>query len=116
MQSGRRRTLGASELEVLHTPGHSKGSSRDLFGEALLRGDTIFVGNVGRVEVARGPLDDMHASLSRIRSLSPETRVFAGHDSGDHPSSTLGLEARMNAYFRDIPLGPWRILMGLLGS
>ena len=43
-----------------------------------------------------------------------DTRIYSGHDYGDEPSSTIGLELRRNAYMRPMKLEQFRVLMGQL--
>jgi len=78
------------ELEALHTPGHTEGSTCFYVRkEALLfSGDVLFKGNVGRVDQPGGNARQMEASLKRVAALPPETKVFPGHGS----PTTIGAE------------------------
>lgn len=75
------QTLSGTNLRVIHSPGHTKGSIC-LYDEGagfLLSGDTLFRDGVGRSD---GPDSDpaaLEASLERLLALPPETRVFPGH-------------------------------------
>ncbi len=106
--------LGSSELVCLHTPGHSPGSACYLADGRLISGDTLFVRNIGNVEHTQGDIDAMYHSLCRLAALPTETKIYPGHDYGDAPSSTIGLELRQNAYMRPMQLEQFRILMGRL--
>lgn len=93
--------IGQTGLKVIHTPGHTPGSIC-LYGEGnLFTGDTLFVGAVGRTDLKGGSLDTLLASLRKLISLPPETRVWPGHDYGDAPSSTLAREKGTNPYITD---------------
>jgi hydroxyacylglutathione hydrolase len=93
--------IGRTGLKVIHTPGHTPGSIC-LFGEEnLFTGDTLFVGAVGRTDLKGGSFDTLLASLGKLISLPPETRVWPGHDYGDAPVSTLGREMETNPYITD---------------
>ena len=106
--------LGSLEVACLHTPGHTPGSVCYLVNGRLISGDTLFVRNVGNVEHAQGDIDAMYHSLCRLAALPTETKIYPGHDYGDAPSSTIGLELRQNAYMRPMQLEQFRILMGRL--
>lgn len=76
-------------LEVLHTPGHTKGSIC-LYGKddgILFSGDTLFWHSYGRTDLG-GSEVDMQKSLARLMALPPETKVFPGHEG----STTIGTE------------------------
>jgi len=79
----------------------------------VLTGDTLFVGDVGRVDLALGEVDDvelrdrarqLHASLQKLLQLPLETEVYPGHYAGStcgrgmdgKPISTVGRELRTN--------------------
>lgn len=67
---------------VMHTPGHTKGSSC-VYSSAqkiLVSGDTLFYRSSGRTDLG-GSDSDMAKSLSRIaREIPPDALVFPGHD------------------------------------
>ena len=97
--------IGGSQLKVIHTPGHSPGSMC-LYGEGnLFTGDTLFVGAVGRTDLGGGSFDVLINSLRKLLTLPPETKVWPGHDYGNRPVSTLGIEMRTNPYITDFALG-----------
>lgn len=85
--------IGAVEVEVVHTPGHSPGGvTYDVAGEALLTGDTLFHDSVGRVELGvEAGIEDtdaeenaatLYESLERLRSRDGDPLVLPAHDSG----------------------------------
>ena len=93
--------IGQTGLKVIHTPGHTPGSIC-LYGDGnLFTGDTLFVGAVGRTDLKGGSLDTLLASLRKLISLPPETRVWPGHNYGDAPVSTLAREMETNPYITD---------------
>lgn len=100
-RGGDRLRLGAGELELLHTPGHTPGSLTVRLPEAIVTGDTLFVGGCGRCDLVGGDPVVMFDTLQRLcRGLPPETRVFPGHDYGSTPSSRLRDELRSNPYLQ----------------
>jgi glyoxylase-like metal-dependent hydrolase (beta-lactamase superfamily II) len=112
--------VGNVAVKVLHTPGHTLDSvclavSDNRRSEQtwfVITGDTLFVGSVGRPDLAgrekemAGQLfDSLHAKLL---NLPDETEIFPGHQAGSvcgagisgKPSSTIGFEKRSNPALR----------------
>ena len=109
--------LGNVAVRVLHTPGHTMDSICLLVTDKrrgaepwfVLTGDTLFVGSIGRPDLAGREkamaamlFDSLHAKLL---SLPDATEIFPGHQAGSacgagisgKPSSTIGFEKRYNA-------------------
>lgn len=108
--------VGNVKIKVMHTPGHTQDSLCLLVtdkrrGEApwfVVTGDTLFVGAVGRPDLA-GNARDMASQLydslhTRLLSLPDEVEIYPGHQAGSvcgaglsgKPSSTIGFEKRWN--------------------
>jgi len=97
LQDKARIPVGESQLEVLHTPGHSPGSVCLLGDGFLLSGDTLFYEGVGRTDLPGGSDRDLKSSLrSKILVLPPETRVLPGHG----PRTTVGQEIVSNPFLK----------------
>ena len=80
--------VGSARLRVLHTPGHTAESSCYFLDErALLTGDTLFLGAVGRPDLAATPDEArnrarmLHGSLRRLLELPDDTVILPGHTS-----------------------------------
>lgn len=73
-------TLGSQTVRVFDTPGHTRGHCAFFFEEArlLFSGDTLFSLGCGRL--FEGTPAQMWNSLSRLRALPPETRIYCGHE------------------------------------
>ncbi len=72
--------LGATTIRVLHTPGHTPGSSCLLYEDSVLTGDTLFQGSIGRTDFPGGSFPEIVQSIeTHLYTLSPETRVLPGH-------------------------------------
>ena len=98
VKHGDKLALGDTELEILHTPGHSTDSICILVGDAVITGDTLFVGKVGGTgfgDDAKEEYDSLHNVLMR---LPDRIHVFPGHDYGVAPESTIGDERKTNPF------------------
>ena len=82
------------EVEVIHTPGHTKGGITLRAGKFLFTGDTLFYGSYGRTDLGDGDDGELAASLTRLLSMDEDLIVLPGH--GD--SSTIGNERRINPF------------------
>jgi len=98
-QEGDRLRLGNTELEILHTPGHTPGSI-SLWMPAekkLIAGDTLFQDGIGRTDLPGG---DARQILRSIREkyfpLPGETLVIPGHG----PTTTLARERTVNYFLQ----------------
>ncbi len=93
-------TVGGSGFQVLHTPGHTRGSISLWLPEErkLVAGDTLFRDSIGRTDLPGG---DGRAILASIRqklfALPDETVVTPGHGE----ETTIGREKEYNYFVRD---------------
>lgn len=93
--------VGALSIRVIHTPGHTPDSVCFLVGDDLFTGDTLFVGECGRTDLAGGDARAMYDSLFHTLGALPDrVRVHPGHDYGPRPNSTLGEERQTNYVLR----------------
>ena len=89
--------LGNLKVEILHTPGHTRGSVCLQCRDALFTGDTLFSGSCGRTDFPGGSLAQMEQSLRRLGELEGDLRVFPGHNE----FTTLERERETNPYLRE---------------
>src|SRR3954454_14959235 len=113
--------LGDLTIEAVHTPGHRpehtsfllRDASRGGAPWALLGGDSLFIGDVARPDLAVEPREgaaEMFRSLhGRLLALDDEVEIWPGHLGGSlcggsaidlKTSSTLGFERRHNRALR----------------
>ncbi len=85
---GQTLTLGGLSIDVLATPGHSKGSVCYLIDGVLFSGDTLFRAGFGRTDLYGGSHAELLTSLHRLRALSADTAVYPGHGG----ATTIGAE------------------------
>ena len=92
-------SLGDEKIKILHTPGHSLGSSCFIFDnenneKSIITGDTLFANGVGRTDLYGGDLKALIASIKKIATYDETSQIYPGHD----VSNTLG-EAIDNASY-----------------
>ena len=117
--------VGDTRLRIWHTPGHTPESVCILVGDrtavhAVLTGDTLFIGDVGRPDLAAAdgtgttPVSmarELHRSLQRLRTLDDGIRVLPAHGAGSScgknlstdTESTIGRERATNPMFVPMP-------------
>jgi glyoxylase-like metal-dependent hydrolase (beta-lactamase superfamily II) len=88
--------LGEITFDVIHTPGHTPGGICLYAQGNLFTGDTLFVGDSGRTDLAGGDRPTLGKSIRRLVQLPDDTIIWPGHDYGPTPTSTIGWEKRNN--------------------
>ena len=97
LTDGQRIKIGGSELQVLHTPGHSPGSVCFYQKKFLFSGDTLFNGGVGRTDLPGGSWKELEQSIrTKILVLNEDLTVLPGHG----PSTSVGFEKDSNPFIR----------------
>ncbi|MEM7009133.1 MAG: hydroxyacylglutathione hydrolase C-terminal domain-containing protein [Thermodesulfobacteriota bacterium] len=71
--------VGDIEIKVIHTPGHCPEHISLIVGNNIFVGDTVFQSGCGNT-AHRGVVEDLYKSLSRIRELTDDYRMFVGHE------------------------------------
>ena len=133
LRDGQRFRFGAAEIEIIETPGHTPNSvslavtdhARSEDVQALLTGDLLFVGDIGRPDLAgedlleqqvRNLYDSLYGKLSRFPDW---TEVYPAHGEGSlcgkgmssKPMTTLGYERRNNPLLNSMPFEEFRRIM-----
>jgi hydroxyacylglutathione hydrolase len=111
--------IGKVQIKVLHTPGHTMESTTYLLineegkNEAIFSGDTLFLGDVGRPDLAQKAADMTQEQLAgllydslmnKIMPLSDDVTVYPAHGAGSacgknmmkETVDTLGNQKKMN--------------------
>ena len=107
LNDGDEIAVGSLAVKTLHTPGHRPEHCCFLAGEALLTGDSLFVGATARPDLAvdaRDGAEGLFHSLHRLLELPDDVKVMPGHVAGslcgagmsEERSSTIGYERRFN--------------------
>ena len=88
-------TAGSTQLQVIHTPGHSPGSISLVAPGVIFSGDTLFAQGVGRTDLPGGDERALVAAIKdKIFSFEDDTPVYPGHG----PATTVGDEKRLNPF------------------
>ena len=102
VEGGERLQLAGLDLDVMFTPGHSPGHVTYAIEDegALLSGDVLFQGSIGRTDLPGGD----HATLLRsiaglLERYDDETTVLPGHMG----VTTLGRERAANPFLQELP-------------
>jgi glyoxylase-like metal-dependent hydrolase (beta-lactamase superfamily II) len=95
LSGGEMLQLGAFKLQIIHTPGHTRGGICIFVDGYLISGDTIFAGSVGRTDLPGGDMDQLLNSIQqKLFKLPDETVILPGHG----PESTIGQEKIENPF------------------
>jgi len=103
VRGGEHLSLAGLEFDVIFTPGHSPGhvtyAVRSPAHPALLSGDVLFQGSVGRVDLPGGDWPTLERSIgSLLAAYPPETVVYPGHMG----VTTLGRERDSNPFLSEL--------------
>jgi glyoxylase-like metal-dependent hydrolase (beta-lactamase superfamily II) len=100
LSGGEMLSLGGLTLEILHTPGHTRGGiSIAVEKEGIVfTGDTLFLEGVGRTDLPGGSAAQLTASIrERLFTLPDRTTVYPGHG----PQTDIGYEKKHNPFVND---------------
>ena len=108
LEDGAELECGSLRVRVIHTPGHRPEHCCFVVGDAVLTGDSLFVGSIARPDLAveaKQGAEGLFHSLRRLMELPDSARVFPGHVAGSlcgagmssDPSSTIGHERKFNS-------------------
>jgi hydroxyacylglutathione hydrolase len=116
LEDGQELAAGSVRVRVVHTPGHRPEHCSFVVGDELvLTGDSLFVGDAARPDLAvaaREGAEDLFHSLAKLAALGDHVQVYPGHVAGSlcggkmssDRSSTIARERETNDSlgFRDV--------------
>ena len=95
VEDGDEIRFGQQLLKVVYTPGHTQDATCLLFKDRIFTGDTLLIGGCGRTDLPGGNAEAQYKSLSILKALPDDIRVYPGHDYREAVSS-LGDEKQKN--------------------
>ena len=96
---GDRIQLGDTEIKLLHTPGHTPGSTCYQIEDQLITGDTLFVFGCGRCDLHGGDPQQMFNTLKDMKyKLDPNMRIHPGHNYAEQETTTLAEQLEGNPF------------------
>jgi hydroxyacylglutathione hydrolase len=99
LSGGETLNLAGMDFDVHFTPGHSPGHVTYALPGALLSGDVLFQGSVGRVDLPGGDWGTLERSIAGLlEAHPPETVVYPGHMG----VTTLGRELQTNPFLAEL--------------
>ncbi|MDF2157350.1 MBL fold metallo-hydrolase [Algoriphagus sp. CAU 1675] len=125
-EDGQEFTLGKAKIKVIHTPGHTMESVCYLLTneegkeEAIFTGDTLFIGDVGRPDLAQKVVEDLtqeklaahlfDSLRNKIMPLPDDLTVYPAHGAGSacgknmskETTDTLGNQKKTNYALQDM--------------
>lgn len=109
--------LGKLVFRFIHTPGHTPGGQCFWVEDSLFSGDTLFINYCGRCDLPGSSPEDMFYSLSKLREMDDQIKLYPGHHYSKKTVTTLGEQKRNNPYLKCENLRIFiRTLGGLLES
>ena len=89
-------------IDILLTPGHTRGSVCIKMDNILFTGDTLFINSVGRTDLPGANPDSLIQSLTMLADLPKDTIIYTGHSYGLNEGfkSTIKQELATNPYLK----------------
>jgi len=71
-------SFGNHTIKAIHTPGHTIGCTSYYINGFIFTGDTLF--SLGCGKIFEGTYQEMFNSLSKLKSLPEDTKIYCGHE------------------------------------
>jgi glyoxylase-like metal-dependent hydrolase (beta-lactamase superfamily II) len=104
--------VGAVDITLVHTPGHTPGSQCFHVSGNLVSGDTLFLDGCGRTDLPGSNAEDMYHSLQKLAAMPGETLVFPGHRYSPPGNATMDSVRAHNYVFRPRNADEWLQMFG----
>ena len=106
-------SVGAIDIELIHTPGHTPGSQCFLVDGRLVAGDTLFLEGCGRTDLPGGdPAALYHSLHHRLAKVPDDAVLYPGHLYSPQPSAPMGDTRRDNFVFMPRSEEQWLAMFG----
>ena len=98
LKDGEIISLGNLKIKVIHTPGHTRGSTCFLVDDRLFSGDTLLKNSIGRTDLPGGSSRMLVQSIKeKLLPLGDEVKIYPGHEE----ETTIGQEKRNNPFLQE---------------
>jgi glyoxylase-like metal-dependent hydrolase (beta-lactamase superfamily II) len=105
-------SVGAIDVQLLHTPGHTPGSQCFLVDGMLVAGDTLFLESCGRTDLPGSDPGAMYDSLQKLAGLPDSTVVYPGHRYSVPSTASLQAVKEVNMVFKPATKQAWLQIFG----
>ena len=106
-------SVGAIDIELIHTPGHTPGSQCFLVRNHLVAGDTLFLDGCGRTDLPGSDPREMYYSLTqRLAKVPDDAVLYPGHLYSAEPSAPMGETRQHNFVFQPRSEAQWLAMFG----
>ncbi len=107
-------SVGAFDIELIHTPGHTPGSQCFLVHNHLVSGDTLFLDGCGRTDLPGGSPEELYRSLTeRLAKVPDEAVLYPGHLYSPEPHKQMGATRQENIVYRPRSLEQFLMMFGM---
>ncbi len=107
--------LGKLNLQVMHTPGHTRDSMSLVVNDRVFTGDALLIGGTGRTDLPTGDSSALYDSLfNGLLKLDPALKVYPAHEYKGRSHTTIGEEIATNPRLQAPDRAAFITLMGQL--
>ena len=96
LRQGDRLTFGDEVIQVIGTPGHTRGCLSYLWRDRVFTGDALLIRGCGRTDLPDGDAGQLFDSVTRLLLLPGDTLLFPGHETDGRTVSTIAEEREHN--------------------
>lgn len=106
-------TVGAVEVTLIHTPGHTPGSQCFFVDGRLIAGDTLFLEGCGRTDLPGGDAAALYRSVhDKLAKIPDDAILFPGHRYAPQAQASMGETRRTNYVFKPKTEAEWLAMFG----
>jgi hydroxyacylglutathione hydrolase len=99
LKDGEKFNFGKTEVEIIETPGHTKGGICYQLSDDIFVGDTLFIYGAGHCSLPGGSVDDFYHTMQKIKQqVNDEVYLRCGHDYGEEITTKMIEQKKYNAY------------------
>lgn len=101
VNSAEKIVVGNTEIEFIHTPGHTPGSQCFRINKNLVSGDTLFINGCGRCDLPGGDPEQMFDTIyNKLMKMDDDTIIYPGHNYSEKKHDTVANQRITNPYMQ----------------